>query len=168
MLIIPFFSIRAQKFDKNQAQMTSKVETALSIIAKRLQEKGSVERAKGQVKYFKNVVQFHGLDSKLVQQVYKEHVSTTLAKQDMSLQEKLNLSYKLFESKFFEEKTIAGIILNKHIKAIMKEEGKAEEVLEYAKTNLLDTHMYDWGTIDTTSSRVFWYVENANMFSTSL
>lgn len=98
-----------------------------------------------QGKYFKNVVEFYGIKSpqlnSLFKKLWKEEISKLKSK------EQIELGIELMSSKYFEEKYLSILVLNKNVKQLSK-----EHITTFEET--VDKHIYDWGTCDMFSSRV--------------
>lgn len=115
-----------------------------SIKSLLLKNKNDTNR-KSQTKYLKNVVDFYGIKSPelnaLFKPLWKEEISKLESK------DQINLGLELLSSKFFEEKYLSILILNKNIKKLSKDHIPTFE-------EALDKDIYDWATCDTFSSRV--------------
>jgi len=101
--------------------------------------------AKAQEKYFKNVINFHGLKSPQLKEIFKEYYKNTLS--ELETNEKIKIAYALFDTKYGEEKQIGILTLNKVVKSL---NGKHLKDFE----NIFDKHVYDWGTCDSFSTKV--------------
>ena len=134
-----------------------------------LKKHANTAKAAGKQKYFKNVIQFHGLDTPVLQSsVFTPIFNESIKK--IPLPEQVDLACELLTSKYAEEKYCGIMLLSKNVKNIAKfvaadqklkkkkEEDEddvtfTEAVLTKLETHI-DDHVYDWGTCDVLSSKV--------------
>lgn len=132
-----------------------KVLFVVGEVRKKLASKTNSERAAGQKKYMKNLLEFFGLDAKQQETVFKEDVFPII--KPLKLDDQISIAYKLYESKYGEEKSFAIKILNKNVKVIAKDRDLTMKVIDELAEQF-DKNIFDWATCDCTSSRVIWFV----------
>lgn len=82
--------------------MSSTVSTIVTAIRNSLQQNGNKACAQGATKYFKNVLDFHGIRAPQLISLFKELYASKISKLDTD--DQLEVAYSLFDSKVGEEK----------------------------------------------------------------
>ncbi|MDD2716900.1 MAG: DNA alkylation repair protein [Candidatus Wallbacteria bacterium] len=95
--------------------------------------------------YFKKVIRFHGLKTPEIRNLFSEYYSKSI--KTMPFDEQIELAYRLFESKYAEEKSFGIGILKKNLKKLDHSHIKDFEPI-------IDKHIYDWGTSDSLSGKI--------------
>lgn len=115
--------------------MSTAVSTVVTAIRNTLQQNGNKATAQMYEKYFKSVLNFHGVRAPQLNSVFKDLYASKISKLDTD--DQLQVAYSLFDSKIAEEKSFGSMILTKNTKHL----GAAHlPRLE----QLIDDHIYDW------------------------
>lgn len=121
----------------------------ISQIRKELKSKASKKQKEGAEKYFKGVIPFYGLSSPQVQIIAK----TFFKQNKLTMEETLKLAKHLFESKYFEEKYYAIILLESNKNRLEKKH------LPFFK-KVFEENVNNWGICDVLSGKaVYWIVK---------
>ncbi|HEY3324904.1 MAG TPA: DNA alkylation repair protein [Planctomycetota bacterium] len=98
----------------------------------------------GAERYFKHVVRFHGVKAPAVKQVAREVLPLL---REHPIEDIVRSAFQLLSSEFSEEKQIAVIVLNRHLRTLPNEFlTQLEPVFEAS--------VCDWGTCDAIAGRV--------------
>jgi len=80
--------------------------TYSKLVRTTLLKSASKQVSSDQEKYFKNVIQFHGLKAPTLEKCWKETLKANLQEKFPNCTDQLELSYELMKSKYSEEKSI--------------------------------------------------------------
>jgi len=118
-------------------------------IRKELKSKANKKQKQGAEKYFKGVITFYGLKSPQVQEMAKKFYKQN----KLTIEETLKLAKELFESKYFEEKQFAIILLELNNKKLEKQH------LQFFK-KIFEEDVNNWGNCDVLCNKiVYWIVK---------
>ncbi|KAG2389640.1 hypothetical protein C9374_014200 [Naegleria lovaniensis] len=148
--------------------MQSQIMTYTKFVRSTLLRVANKETAAEQTKYFKHVIDFHGLKAPMVEKCWKESLKDPLQTKFPNVSDQLKVAYELMKSKYFEEKNVGIKILAGNVSKIIpkrKKKKTGQDSIEDALNGLKvitdldeqlfqDEHIYDWGTCDTLSSQV--------------
>ncbi len=113
----------------------STVTSVVTSIRNTLQQNANKADSQMIQKYFKNVLEFHGIRAPKLNTLFKELYSSQISELDTD--DQLKVAYSLFDSKLGEEKSIGCMILTKNTKKLgVQHLPRLEE--------LIDNHIYDW------------------------
>jgi 3-methyladenine DNA glycosylase AlkD len=117
----------------------------LTHIKSVLEANKNLMKAKEQQKYFKNVIETHGISAPELRKLFSTMWSEKI--KEMEKKEKIDLAYELFNTNFAEEKQIGISVFQKVVKLLDK-----DEITKFQ--TLIHDHVYDWATCDCLSSKV--------------
>ncbi|NBO38584.1 DNA alkylation repair protein [bacterium] len=116
-----------------------------SAIHCKLAKMGDLKNKAALQRYFRGVVEFHGIKTPDLNSAYKE---LTQQIEKLTTPERIELARCLLSSSFAEEKGVAVRILHS-----LRKELSVEFLIQFETE--FRTHVYDWGTADSLSSKVF-------------
>jgi 3-methyladenine DNA glycosylase AlkD len=143
-----------KKGQEEKSVMRSHAVSALgSAIHSKLANMGDAKNKAALQRYFLGVVEFHGIKTPELNSAYRE---LTQQIKKLTSSERIELARCLLSSSYAEEKGVAVRILHS-----MRKELSVEFLIQFESE--FRAHVYDWGTADSLSSKVFRHlIESGN------
>jgi 3-methyladenine DNA glycosylase AlkD len=133
--------------------MTLSIQPILTNLHFQFKKVASLENKSNFERYFKGVVKFYGLKSLQVKQILKI-IWPEIKK--LTIEQRIELVFDLFQSKYFEDKSCAIQVLNKSLKQL-----SLSTISDLEK--IIDQYVYDWATCDMLSGQVVRYLIESNL-----
>ena len=121
------------------------MKTLAATIRRKLKERADAQTKAASERYFRGVISFYGLKAPTLRALYRELSAQVHA---LSLADQLTLAQTLLRSHFGEEKQFAICILE-----ASRKELSPQFLIQFEPD--LQNHVFDWGTADALSGRVF-------------